>query len=117
MILLFFFIVCLYRFFLLFYDVDFHSIYRKPFLYIAFFYFFVRKGFGLGDIKILIILGTALGFVNSYKIFFISLVLALLAIGSAVLLQKFSRAKMIPFVPFLFLGYICYLFLEAGVVL
>ncbi|EMG27899.1 hypothetical protein LFLEISCH_08409 [Listeria fleischmannii subsp. fleischmannii LU2006-1] len=64
----------------------------------------------------MIILGTALGFVNSYKIFFISLILALLAIGLAVLLQKFPRTKMIPFVPFLFLGYVCYLFLEAGIV-
>lgn len=116
MILLFFFIVCLYRFFYYSMTLIFIQFIVSLFVY-SLFYFFVRKGFGLGDIKILIILGTALGFANSYKIFFISLVLALLAIGSAVLLQKFSRAKMIPFVPFLFLGYICYLFLEAGVVL
>ncbi|WP_220089311.1 prepilin peptidase [Listeria fleischmannii] len=66
MILLFLIIVCFYRF--LYYSMILIIIQFIASLFVySLFYFFVRKGFGLGDIKILIILGTALGFVNSYK--------------------------------------------------
>ncbi len=77
-------------------------------------YYFVKKGFGLGDIKILIILGTAVGFATSYKIFIYALTIAAISLGVACLTHKISRKKMIPFVPFIFLGYLSYLCLKVG---
>ncbi len=77
-------------------------------------YYFAKKGFGLGDIKVLIILGVAVGFVASYKIFIYALIIAAISLGVAYLANKISRKKMIPFIPFIFLGYLSYLCLKVG---
>ncbi|MBC1520906.1 prepilin peptidase [Listeria aquatica] len=72
-------------------------------------YFIFRKGFGMGDTKLLIILGTALGFKESYWIFFLALACANLFFGLTVLFRKIPWKTKIPFVPFLFTGFLIYL--------
>lgn len=68
-----------------------------------------RGQFGRGDAVIIGIIGLGTGFWNSLIIFFYGLLLA--AVYSAILLVKngFKRNIKIPFVPFLFLGYLCFI--------
>lgn len=83
-------------------------------LFYGLIYYVFRKGFGMGDAKLLIVLGTALGFKASYWIFFLALASANLILGFAFLFKKITRKKKIPFVPFLFTGFLIYLISQTG---
>ncbi|WP_353653434.1 prepilin peptidase [Listeria ilorinensis] len=72
-------------------------------------YFFFKRGIGLGDIKLLIILGTALGFLESYSIFCFAVIMATVIIGILFLLKKVNRSTYFPFVPFIYFSFICYM--------
>ncbi|MBC1387064.1 prepilin peptidase [Listeria innocua] len=73
--------------------------------YLLFFILF-RKGIGLGDIKILIILSSFLGFKMGYVIFFLSIVLGAIILLSALVLKKIEKNKQVPFVPYIFISFI-----------
>ncbi|MBC1924509.1 prepilin peptidase [Listeria innocua] len=73
--------------------------------YLLFFILF-RKGIGLGDIKILIILSSFLGFEMGYIIFFLSIVLGAIILLSALVLKKVEKNKQVPFVPYIFISFI-----------
>ncbi|EAF5657143.1 prepilin peptidase [Listeria innocua] len=73
--------------------------------YLLFFILF-RKGIGLGDIKILIILSSFLGFEMGYIIFFLAIVLGAVILLSALVLKKVEKNKQVPFVPYIFISFI-----------
>ncbi|MBC1374053.1 prepilin peptidase [Listeria sp. FSL L7-0091] len=73
--------------------------------YLVFFILF-RKGIGLGDIKILIILSSFLGFEIGYSIFFLSIILGATILLIALVLKKVEKNKQVPFVPYIFASYI-----------
>ncbi|WP_099221271.1 prepilin peptidase [Listeria costaricensis] len=72
-------------------------------------YFFFKRGIGLGDIKLLIILGTAVGFLGSYYIFCLATMTAALVIGILFLVKKVNHTTYFPFVPFIYFSFICYM--------
>ncbi|MHC5251859.1 prepilin peptidase [Listeria kieliensis] len=95
-------------------DIPFTSIlwqFLCSLLFYGLIYYIFRKGFGMGDAKLLIVLGTALGFETSYWIFFLALASANLILGFAFLCKKISRKQKVPFVPFLFTGFLIQLIL------
>lgn len=73
--------------------------------YLLFFSIF-RKGIGLGDIKILIILSTFLGFEMGYYIFFLAIILGTSLLLTAVLLKKLKKNKQVPFVPYIYASFL-----------
>ncbi|ELY0461856.1 prepilin peptidase [Listeria innocua] len=73
--------------------------------YLLFFILF-RKGIGLGDIKILIILSSFLGFEMGYIVFLLSIVLGAIILLSALVLKKVEKNKQVPFVPYIFISFI-----------
>ncbi|HGI6614688.1 TPA: A24 family peptidase [Listeria monocytogenes] len=73
--------------------------------YLLFFIIF-RKGIGLGDIKILIILSTFLGFKIGYYIFFLAIIMGTIILLTALMLKKVKKNKQVPFVPYLFVSFL-----------
>ncbi|MBC1986925.1 prepilin peptidase [Listeria sp. FSL L7-0478] len=73
--------------------------------YLLFFSIF-RKGIGLGDIKILIILSTFLGFEMGYYIFFLAIILGTSLLLTAVLFKKVKKNKQVPFVPYIYASFL-----------
>ncbi|MBC2128699.1 prepilin peptidase [Listeria marthii] len=73
--------------------------------YLLFFSIF-RKGIGLGDIKILIILSTFLGFKVGYYIFFLAIILGTIILFTALLLKKVKKNKQVPFVPYIYASFL-----------
>ncbi|MBC2038058.1 prepilin peptidase [Listeria marthii] len=73
--------------------------------YLLFFSIF-RKGIGLGDIKILIILSTFLGFKVGYYIFFLAVILGTIILFTALLLKKVKKNKQVPFVPYIYASFL-----------
>ncbi|MBC1805485.1 MULTISPECIES: prepilin peptidase [Listeria] len=73
--------------------------------YLLFFSIF-RKGIGLGDIKILIILSTFLGFKVGYYIFFLAIILGTIILFTALLLKKLKKNKQVPFVPYIYASFL-----------
>ncbi|UPH49057.1 prepilin peptidase [Listeria innocua] len=82
-----------------------YSILISNCFYLLFFILF-RKGIGLGDIKILIILSSFLGFEMGYIIFFLAIVLGAVILLSALVLKKVEKNKQVPFVPYIFISFI-----------
>ncbi|EEI9899423.1 prepilin peptidase, partial [Listeria innocua] len=82
-----------------------YSIVISNCFYLLFFILF-RKGIGLGDIKILIILSSFLGFEMGYIVFFLSIVLGAIILLSALVLKKVEKNKQVPFVPYIFISFI-----------
>ncbi|EAG9323045.1 prepilin peptidase [Listeria monocytogenes] len=76
----------------------------------CFFYFFFfiifRKGIGLGDIKILIILSSFLGFKTGYYIFFLAIILGTVILFTALLFKKVKKNKQVPFVPYIYASFL-----------
>ncbi|EKJ9012190.1 prepilin peptidase [Listeria monocytogenes] len=73
--------------------------------YLLFFIIF-RKGIGLGDIKILIILSTFLGFKIGYYIFFLAIIMGTIILLTALMLKKVKKNKQVPFVPYIFVSFL-----------
>ncbi|EAE8345530.1 prepilin peptidase [Listeria monocytogenes] len=72
--------------------------------YLLFFIIF-RKGIGLGDIKILIILSAFLGFKIGYYIFFLAIFLGTIILLMALMLKKVKKNKQVPFVPYIYVSF------------
>ncbi|MBC6315455.1 A24 family peptidase [Listeria grandensis] len=70
-------------------------------------YFLVRRGFGFGDIKLLILLCFLLSLKEALFIFVIAVFSGVTLIGAAYMFQKGLKAKKIPFVPFILVGFMC----------
>ncbi|ECB9713591.1 prepilin peptidase [Listeria monocytogenes] len=75
------------------------------FFYLLFFIIF-RKGIGLGDIKILIILSSFLGFKTGYYIFFLAIILGTIILFTALLLKRVKKNKQVPFVPYIYASFL-----------
>ncbi|HDU7472587.1 TPA: prepilin peptidase [Listeria monocytogenes] len=73
--------------------------------YLLFFIIF-RKGIGLGDIKILIILSTFLGFKIGYYIFFLAIIIGTIILLTALILNKVKKNKQVPFVPYIYVSFL-----------
>ncbi|HAC2180879.1 TPA_asm: prepilin peptidase, partial [Listeria monocytogenes] len=73
--------------------------------YLLFFIIF-RKGIGLGDIKILIILSTFLGFKIGYYIFFLAIIIGTIILFTALILNKVKKNKQVPFVPYIYVSFL-----------
>ncbi|HGI5491862.1 TPA: prepilin peptidase, partial [Listeria monocytogenes] len=73
--------------------------------YLLFFIIF-RKGIGLGDIKILIILSTFLGFKIGYYIFFLAIIIGTIILLTAMILNKVKKNKQVPFVPYIYVSFL-----------
>ncbi|EUJ33248.1 signal peptidase [Listeria floridensis FSL S10-1187] len=79
-------------------------------------YLLFRKGIGMGDVKLLFILGLAFGFKHGYLILLAALLVANITVISGILFQKIKRRQKIPFVPFLLAGFLFYLILPLEVI-
>ncbi|EAE8566734.1 prepilin peptidase [Listeria monocytogenes] len=73
--------------------------------YLLFFIIF-RKGIGLGDIKILIILSTFLGFKIGYYIFFLAIIIGTIILLTALILNKVKKNKQVPFIPYIYVSFL-----------
>ncbi|MBC1483472.1 prepilin peptidase [Listeria immobilis] len=81
------------------------SILMSTIFYLLFFFVF-RKGIGLGDIKLFIILSSFLGFKMGYYIFFLAILAGTIILLIAVALKKIKKNRQVPFVPFIFISFI-----------
>ncbi|EFS00012.1 prepilin peptidase [Listeria seeligeri] len=72
--------------------------------YMLFFLIF-RKGIGLGDIKLFIILSSFLGFKTGYYIFFLAILIGTIILLIAVAAKKIKKNKQVPFVPYIFTSF------------
>ncbi|WP_163653277.1 A24 family peptidase [Listeria sp. PSOL-1] len=69
-------------------------------------FFLVKRNIGLGDIKLMIILTLGFGFKKGQYIFLTALIIALVAVTAALLMRKINKKTKIPFIPFIYIGYI-----------
>ncbi|MBC1320513.1 prepilin peptidase [Listeria welshimeri] len=82
-----------------------YSIILSSFFYLLFYLLF-RKGIGLGDIKIFIVLSSFLGFKMGYFIFFSAILLGTFSLLTALALKKIKKDNQVPFVPYIFTSFI-----------
>jgi prepilin signal peptidase PulO-like enzyme (type II secretory pathway) len=74
--------------------------------------FFVTKGqIGMGDVKLISCIGLIFGLANTMTVVTISLLVSAAFGGSMILVKKYSKEQVIPFVPFLFIGVLSNMFL------
>lgn len=73
-----------------------------------------RESIGKGDGYLLCITGAALGFEQSMAVLLFGVLLAGICAGILLSLRKVKRDTKLPFVPFLFAGFLLSLFLTAG---
>ncbi|MCD2247510.1 A24 family peptidase [Listeria marthii] len=102
------FVCMLFLFFILFNQPWLDLIYSgvmSGLFYLLFFSIF-RKGIGFGDIKILIILSTFLGFKMGYYIFFLAIILGTIILLTALLFKKVKKNKQVPFVPYIYASFL-----------
>ncbi|MGC7132437.1 prepilin peptidase [Listeria ivanovii] len=83
----------------------FYSIIMSTIFYGLFFLVF-RKGIGLGDINLFIILSSFLGFKTGYFIFFLAILVGTMVLLIAVAAKKIKKNKQVPFVPYIFTSFI-----------
>ncbi|MBC1456627.1 prepilin peptidase [Listeria newyorkensis] len=69
-------------------------------------YLFARKGFGFGDIKLLILLCFLLSLKEAVFIFIIAVFSGAILIGIVTMFQRGMSKKQIPFVPFILFGFL-----------
>ncbi|MBK1985864.1 prepilin peptidase, partial [Listeria ivanovii] len=75
-------------------------------IFYGLFFFVFRKGIGLGDIKLFIILSTFLGFQTGYFLFFLAILAGTIVLLIAVAAKKIKKNKQVPFVPYIFTSFI-----------
>ncbi len=65
-----------------------------------------KQAFGMADAVILLILGISMGLGNSISVLMIALFIVCGYSGIMLLLKKVNKKSQVPFLPFLFIGYI-----------
>ncbi len=73
-----------------------------------------KQAVGAGDAWVVAALGGYLGLLQTITVLFYGLVLCAAAGGILLVCKKGTRKMQIPFLPFLFLGYCIYMFVEQG---
>lgn len=66
--------------------------------------FFIKNGFGMGDIKLMFMLVMYLGFSSSFSAIFIALIFSLIAAVVLVIRKKKNRKDTMPFAPCILIG-------------
>jgi leader peptidase (prepilin peptidase)/N-methyltransferase len=70
---------------------------------------FKRESMGMGDVKLLVIIGAYVGFPDVALCLFYGIVVAALVILGGMILKKLRRGDVIPFGPFIAVGTLVYL--------
>lgn len=81
------------------------------FAFLAVCYLLLRRGMGMGDVKLLFIIGIYTSFTEMIQILFFGALIAFVFSMAYSARKKMDRKREYPFVPFLCLGYVINLFL------
>jgi prepilin signal peptidase PulO-like enzyme (type II secretory pathway) len=74
----------------------------------------VRRGLGLGDVKLVVLIGAALGLGPAYEALLLGLISAGVVLGVLFLLHKVQRRQGIPYAPFLALAAVAVVLTEGS---